>query len=337
MSDFPVTIDDFNSWCSAANISPRNALLRIVNFDHPSMRMLETLLLWGKNQAVTDNGGWFYRTQAEWETEDGLTRRMLPRITGVLKAIGLVTAVKRIRLASGALLGTVATHYTVERDAFKAAFDALIVESTKGEIHKKSSRELHITGNRELHTPRESKDSIKKSLENNIGATAQQSVKAPKTPAPPKPAKRGRKPKPEAKPRKFCPPEPVYEAVELHVAGIKSDPNVPYAWQAPIGYIAKWLKGEIANWNGMELGKISHPAEARHVEMFAKWYRNKHQNAALPTNVEKFIRHWRAWASSFKSETAPAAREFPHQLGQATDEEYEQTRAMIMARKAAVS
>lgn len=165
---------------------------------------------------------------------------------------------------------------------------------------------------------------------------AQQPVKAPKTPAPPKPAKRERKAKPEAKPRKFCTPEPVYEAVELHVAGIKSDPNVPYAWRAPIGFIAKWLKGEIAKWNEIELGKISHPAEARHVEMFAKWYRNKYQNAALPTDVEKFIRHWRAWASSLKSEASPAAREFPHQLGQATDEEYEQTRAMIMARKAAV-
>ena len=172
-------------------------------------------------------------------------------------------------------------------------------------------------------------------------ATHPAPVETPPTNVPEKPdsskSKRKRAPKPQAKPRKFCPPEPVYEAVELHVAGIKSDPNVPYAWKAPIGYIAKWLKGEIAKWKDIELGKISHPAEARHVEMFAKWYRNKHQNAALPTDVEKFIRHWRAWASSLKSEASPAAREFPHQLGQATDEEYEQTRAMIMARKAAVS
>jgi hypothetical protein len=114
-----------------------------------------------------------------------------------------------------------------------------------------------------------------------------------------KPTKRGKQP---PKPRGECDHEPVYEAVERYLFEITdATADDPYLWDSPQGFVTRWLLGRIAKLRKAELGKIRRPAEAHHVETFVRWYRGKYKDAALPTEVVKFVKHWRAFGAEMSA------------------------------------
>jgi hypothetical protein len=114
-----------------------------------------------------------------------------------------------------------------------------------------------------------------------------------------KSTKRGKQP---PKPRGECDHEPVYEAVERYLFEITdATADDPYLWDSPQGFVTRWLLGRIAKLRKAELGKIRRPAEAHHVETFVRWYRGKYKDAALPTEVVKFVKHWRAFGAEMSA------------------------------------
>jgi hypothetical protein len=114
--------------------------------------------------------------------------------------------------------------------------------------------------------------------------------------------KSGKRGKQSPKPRGECDHEPVYEAVERHLFEITdATANDPYLWDSQQGFITRWLLGRIAKIRKAELGLIKRAAEAHHVETFVRWYRGKYKDAALPTGVETFVKHWRAFGSEMNA------------------------------------
>lgn len=119
--------------------------------------------------------------------------------------------------------------------------------------------------------------------------------------------------------RKTSEPKPrnlLFDSVAKHVFEIESDDELKAMNEAQgvgsrIMNIVQWLKGEKDTFkiNGSgkakSLGFISRAAEPEHVHMFVLAYKKKY-NAAPPRDIEKFIEHWRAWASTLMKSTQPA-------------------------------
>ena len=93
--------------------------------------------------------------------------------------------------------------------------------------------------------------------------------------------------------------DPLFDAVALHIFKV-TDP------EAKGGRIAK-----ISTWLGAKndahgLGMISHPAEPKHIELFAAWC--KANGYSPPCDVTKFVEKWRAWVQELRAA--------PHSLSQ---------------------
>lgn len=169
-------------------------------------------------------------------------------------------------------------------------------------------------------TPRSEKETIERNPRKNlVGADAPTDGDTSK-----------KKTKKTSPPRSEVDPEPIYEAVELHVFGIASDPATPYAWQTPTGLIAQWLLGRISKLRNVEFGTFKGQVEPRHIEAFAKWYRKKHADASLPRDVVKFVGHWREFVSVQKAaqQQLPPPIPFP-QPPSMTDAERAETKRIL--------
>ena len=92
-------------------------------------------------------------------------------------------------------------------------------------------------------------------------------------------------------------PDIIYETVETHIFGIEGTPDMPYQWSGRCGQITSWLKGAVASVDGQEVGKISRPAAPEHIKAFARAWVKEHTGAPLPRKPDRFVEHWRAWAS----------------------------------------
>lgn len=108
------------------------------------------------------------------------------------------------------------------------------------------------------------------------------------------------------------PIDPIYDAVKETIFGI-DDPAVVAGGR--IGKISNWLKGKYQGAKGKEVGLISAPAKVEHIASFAKWYTRQYPDVRLPRDFEKFVEHWREWASSASK---PAAK--PHTMSPAEPE-----------------
>jgi hypothetical protein len=119
----------------------------------------------------------------------------------------------------------------------------------------------------------------------------------PRTP-PEKLADKPKRKKSKANPRSAeLEPDIIYETVETHIFGIEGTPDMPYQWSGRCGQITSWLKGAVASVDGQEVGKISRPAAPEHIKAFARAWVKEHTGAPLPRKPDRFVEHWRAWAS----------------------------------------
>lgn len=116
-------------------------------------------------------------------------------------------------------------------------------------------------------------------------------------------------------------PDPIFDAVALHIFEIK-DAN---AEGGRIAKISNWLKGSYDGRGKQKVGKISAPAEVKHVEAFAQHC--KAQGITPPYDFVRFVENWRKWASKpvLRVVQPPPSVPPPVIL---TDEEKQQRRAM---------
>jgi hypothetical protein len=91
---------------------------------------------------------------------------------------------------------------------------------------------------------------------------------------------------------------PNFDAVCEHV--FKIDPKQANGDGGRIGPIAAWLNGKSDGLkrNGGKVGFISKPAEPQHVQLFARYWKQKYPDATMPHDFVKFVEAWRAWATS---------------------------------------
>lgn len=106
------------------------------------------------------------------------------------------------------------------------------------------------------------------------------------------------------------PRNPMFDAVAEHVFGITSAEQLKQMdadEQAGtrIGMIVSWLGGKKDRFTlgnskkQVSLGFISSPAKPEHVALFMQHVRSKGMTEIR--DVQKFVEHWRAWASSMRS------------------------------------
>lgn len=149
-------------------------------------------------------------------------------------------------------------------------------------------------------------------------------------------APEGAEVKPSRKEEKPHERNPLFDAVALQVFGIAADEMTGNADGGRIGAIAAWLAGTsdgVKHGKGkLTVGLISKPAEAKHIEQFAREYKAAHPNINLPKDFEKFVEAWRAWASSKR---APARRPVVPVMTEPTEADREALLAEIRATKPA--
>ena len=122
-------------------------------------------------------------------------------------------------------------------------------------------------------------------------------------------------------------PDPIFDAVALHIFEI-NDTN---AEGGRIAKIANWLKGSYDGRGKQKVGKISAPAEVKHIEAFAQHC--KTQGITPPYDFVRFVENWRKWASKpvLRVVQPPPAVPAPVHL---TDDEKQQRREMREAAQA---
>lgn len=110
---------------------------------------------------------------------------------------------------------------------------------------------------------------------------------------------------------------PLFDAVALHVFEIDAAqmPGEVDQDGGRMGAITAWLSGKS---DGLRRGKskltvgfISKSAEPKHVEQFAREYRQQNPTISLPKDFEKFVEAWRKWASSKSRRPARPAAPLP--------------------------
>lgn len=99
------------------------------------------------------------------------------------------------------------------------------------------------------------------------------------------------------KPKTERQPDPIFDAVTLHIFGIQ-DSN---AEGGRIAKISNWLSGKYAGKGIEKVGKISNPVEVHHVQQFAEYCKQRGINP--PLDFVKFVENWRKWASALKQRT----------------------------------
>lgn len=107
--------------------------------------------------------------------------------------------------------------------------------------------------------------------------------------------------------------DPLFDAVSEHIFEI--DPSQGVSNGGRIAIIANWLNGKRDCVNHgrtkIHVGAISKPAKPEHVKMFAEWYK-QNNSASIPLDAEKFVTHWRKWATAMnkQSVTAPSTLDY---------------------------
>lgn len=110
---------------------------------------------------------------------------------------------------------------------------------------------------------------------------------------------------------------PLFDAVAQYIFEIDAAemPAEVDEQSGRIGAIAAWLGGKTDSIprgsKKLIVGRISAPAEAKHVEQFAREYRQANPNINLPHDGEKFVEAWRKWASSRRRKQARAQQPAP--------------------------
>lgn len=119
----------------------------------------------------------------------------------------------------------------------------------------------------------------------------------------------------QAKPKKTRAPDAMFDAVAFHVFGIDD----PQAEGGRIAKISNWLKGKYEGAGAQKVGKISHPAEVKHIQAFAASCKQK--GLTPPYDFVKFVEQWRKWASAAALPT-PEAHRAPDALRRQYEEAY---------------
>lgn len=94
--------------------------------------------------------------------------------------------------------------------------------------------------------------------------------------------------------KKPRPRNPLFDVVAKEVFGL--EPNDLEENEGRIAKISNWLAGTYSGTKAVRVTKLSHPAEPRHVEMFAKWWSSKPGKPDMPRDLVKFAERWREWA-----------------------------------------
>lgn len=263
--------------------------------DHVIAMFLEQLLYWRSRS--TDKNHEIAKSDADWYDEIRISERQMRRARAWLLAHKL-TKVQRKR--SKYYANQPVYHYTVNMEALqKAIIKALgkpgrAPKVTVGELHEPSSSK--VDGSQGSQG-----DELSGSFTETIAETTTETTEKIVASATAVSAKSS-KPKREKKPapiklRSEGKPFPLYDALERLIWNKPNDDTAARLWTAPIGVIAKWLNGEVHKFREHEIGRISRPAEVRHVEAFVAWYQTTKNGAALPRDVVKFVDYWREWAS----------------------------------------
>lgn len=137
------------------------------------------------------------------------------------------------------------------------------------------------------------------------------------------------------------PRNPVFDAVSEYVFGITSAEELTRMNEeeqagSRIGMIVSWLNQKSDRFKlgnskkKVVLGFISSPVKPEHVKMFVDAYKREHNGASAPRDIEKFVEHWRAWASKAKAASAPRPALAPSApVVELTPEEIEQRRREV--------
>lgn len=98
-------------------------------------------------------------------------------------------------------------------------------------------------------------------------------------------------------PKKQHAPNPMFDAVALHVFGLQAG-QVNGAGSR-IGIIAAWLVGKSEKVGTRKIGFIPEPCtDPEQVKQFVQWYRHTLRGASIPRDLAKFSEYWLQWRNS---------------------------------------
>lgn len=280
-------------------------IIDVCDGDHLKALLVEQLMYWSERSRSAD--GEVAKSDADWHDELRLSPRQMRRIRDWLKKSKVAdVARKRSPYYSGQPVYHYALNWKVLQAQVKAKLTAELDEPVSSELPKNASSEVNepASSERDKALTSERDQPASSFTEPTPEPTTKHTEYAPDANAPvprtppEKLADKPKRKKSKANPRSAeLEPDIIYETVETHIFGIEGTPDMPYQWSGRCGQITSWLKGAVASVDGQEVGKISRPAAPEHIKAFARAWVKEHTGAPLPRKPDRFVEHWRAWAS----------------------------------------
>lgn len=98
--------------------------------------LLNQIVYWSDRTKMLD--GWFAKSYDEWEQELFLTKRVVTRLTGLLRKVGVETKVKRFN-------GSPTLHWRIDLERFEKALHSCTFQSDKMSLSKSDKMSLSST------------------------------------------------------------------------------------------------------------------------------------------------------------------------------------------------
>jgi hypothetical protein len=112
---------------------------RLAGGNHAAAFMLRRCVVWSSGRKVQNKGGWFYKSDVDWQQETGLSRRLLKKSKEILQKIGLTADVRKVDVPQKYFIGKSVNHYRLEPEAFYAALDEALAVMTAQNVQPETS------------------------------------------------------------------------------------------------------------------------------------------------------------------------------------------------------